>query len=114
MTDCATELVYIQELLDDIDNNAKGTEVYADNTSAIHQAEMQQSNRRSKHIRRRYHYNRELVNNGEMKLGHIDGKHNVADMFTKALDATTFEYLRDLVLTEDVGIDYKVLSTLSP
>ena len=94
--------MYLQELLDNVDVSSKGIHVYTNNTSAIHQGENLQSSTRSKHIRRRYHFNRELIQQGEIKLGHIDGKHNIADMMTKSLEGKAFEYLRILMLTEDV------------
>jgi hypothetical protein len=49
---------------------------------------------RSKHIHRRYFYIRELVQSGEFRVNFVAGDANVADIFTKPLQAARFKLLR--------------------
>ena len=51
--------------------------------------------KRSKHIDIRYHWIRERIANGELKLSKIDTALNTADIFTKATSNQTFIFLRD-------------------
>jgi hypothetical protein len=48
---------------------------------------------KTKHIAQRYHFVREQVNEGEIILRKIGTKENLADVFTKPLDAITFNYI---------------------
>jgi hypothetical protein len=50
-------------------------------------------NQRSKHIDIRYHVLREYVSNGVFQLIDTNTQDNLADLFTKALPATTFKYM---------------------
>ena len=54
--------------------------------------------KRSKHINIRYHWIRERIANGELKLSKIDTALNTADIFTKATSNQTFIFLRDKLL----------------
>lgn len=58
--------------------------VFSDNQSAISIAT---NEKRTKHIDVRYHYTREKVSNGTIKLDYCPTEDNVADIFTKALPA---------------------------
>ncbi|KAK9703701.1 hypothetical protein QE152_g29135, partial [Popillia japonica] len=50
--------------------------------------------RRSKHIEVRHFYVRERFLNGELKLEHISGRDQVADLLTKPLERVRFIFLR--------------------
>ena len=54
--------------------------------------------KRSKHISIRYHWIRERIASGELKLSKIDTSLNTADIFTKATSNQTFIFLRDKLL----------------
>jgi hypothetical protein len=47
-----------------------------------------------KHIDIKYHFLHERVQSADLRLNYINTKHNVADMFTKALDTKQFTYLQ--------------------
>jgi hypothetical protein len=49
---------------------------------------------KTKHIDIRHHFIRDLVENKIVTLEHVGTKEQVADIFTKALDAMQFETLR--------------------
>jgi hypothetical protein len=50
---------------------------------------------RSKHIEIRYHYIRDMVQRGALKLQYISTDEQVTDMLTKPLSRIKFEYFRD-------------------
>ena len=56
--------------------------------------------RKSKYIDTRYHFIRELVNDGQIWLLFCGSKEKLADMFTKPLGTFAFVYQR-----EHLGID---------
>ena len=50
-------------------------------------------NNNMKHVARRHYYAREMQAAGEIKVGWVDTKLNVADVLTKALPVARFEAL---------------------
>ena len=51
---------------------------------------------KSKHIEIKYHYIRDMVKRGEMKLQYVaTDDHQIADVLTKPLDRVKFEYFRE-------------------
>ncbi|GJZ79850.1 hypothetical protein Tco_0644687 [Tanacetum coccineum] len=59
--------------------------LFCDNQSAIHLAKNPVFHGRTKHIKIRYHYIRELVSEGTLSLKKILGAKNPADMLTKVV-----------------------------
>jgi hypothetical protein len=49
--------------------------------------------RRAKHIKMRHHFLRDHVEKGDIEMRYIDTKKQLADIFTKPLDATHFAFL---------------------
>ena len=64
--------------------------VYCDSTGAIAQAKEPKLHQRTKHVLRRYHLVREIMERGDIYLQKIDGKENLADPMTKALGIKEF------------------------
>jgi hypothetical protein len=54
--------------------------------------------RRSRHIHAKYHWFRGHLIPGVIVIADIDSKDQLGDIFTKALVATIFEYLRNQLL----------------
>ena len=50
---------------------------------------------KTKHIEIRYHFIRDMVQKGVLKLKYVPTKEQVADVFTKPLAHVKFEYFRD-------------------
>jgi hypothetical protein len=50
---------------------------------------------RSKHIEIRYHYIRDMVQRGALKLLYVSTNEQVADVLTKPLSRVKFEHFRD-------------------
>ena len=68
--------------------------IMCDNTSAINISKNPVQHSRTKHIAIRYHFLKDKVNEGEVKLEYIPTTKQVADIFTKPLPKDVFEYLR--------------------
>ena len=71
---------------------AKGTVIYCDNSSAIALSKNYVFHKRTKHIDTKFHYIRELVNNGEIVLQHCRTEEQFADILTKPLRRKSFEF----------------------
>eukprot|EP00253_Pinus_taeda_P025355 PITA_25355 len=70
----------------------KGTMIFCDNSLAIALSKNAAFQKRTKHINTKFHYIRELVNNGEIVLKHCRTQEQVADILTKPLGQKIFEF----------------------
>ena len=68
--------------------------VWEDNQSTIKVAEIPKFTPRTKHIALNYHHFRQFVSNGTLMINPIDTLEQTADIFTKPLYQTKFDYLR--------------------
>ena len=68
--------------------------LFCDNLSAINISKNPIKHSRTKHIDIRHHFIRELVEDKVITLEHVSTENQLADIFTKALDASQFENLR--------------------
>ena len=68
--------------------------LYCDNLSAINISKNPIQHSRTKHIDIRHHFIRDLVEENVVVLKHVATEEQLADIFTKALDANQFEKLR--------------------
>jgi hypothetical protein len=61
---------------------------------------------KSKHIEIRYHYIRDMVQKGAVKLQYVATDEKIADVLTKPLSRVKFEYFRDKlgVVQKDVPL----------
>ena len=84
--------------------NSNGTgklvvsEVFEDNSGCVVLANDDQYRPRTKHLAIKWHHFKDQVRNGNLKVTKVDTKINWADIFTKAVDKTTFERLRKLMM----------------
>jgi hypothetical protein len=65
-----------------------------DNTSAISVAKYPGFHKRMRHLKRRHHFLRDHVEKGDIEMRYIDTGRQLADIFTKPLDASRFTDLR--------------------
>ncbi|KAK2371769.1 gag-protease polyprotein [Trifolium repens] len=82
----------IKQMLKEYNVEQDALTLYCDNMSAINISKNPVQH--SKHIDIRHHFIRDLVENKIVTLEHVGTKEQVADIFTKALDAVQFEKLR--------------------
>ena len=102
----AMEVIWMRKLLADIGfEQTIPSTIYCDNKSAIHIATNEVISSKTKHIDIKYHFIRNHIQNGDIKLEYIPSAQNLADFFTKPLENTKFkEFRRQLNLTRTTGI----------
>jgi hypothetical protein len=66
-----------------------------DNTSAISVAKNPVFHKRMRRLERRHHFLRDHVEKGDIEMKYIDTERQLADIFTKPLDASRFADLRE-------------------
>eukprot|EP00253_Pinus_taeda_P023494 PITA_23494 len=108
-TTAACQAVWMRRMLRSLgQEQEKATMIFCDNSSAIALSKNSVFHKRTKHIDTRFHYIRELVNNGEIVLEHYRAQEQVADILTKPLDQKSFEFLRKcLGMTECPAVEIK-------
>eukprot|EP00253_Pinus_taeda_P011782 PITA_11782 len=85
-TTVACQEIWMRRMLRSLgQEQAKRTMIFCDNSSAIALSKNLVFHKRMKHIDIRFHYIRELVNNGEIVLQHCRTHEQVADILTKPL-----------------------------
>lgn len=97
-TSGACQAVWLQRILAHMKAEQKeATILYCDNSSAIKLSKNPVFHGRSKHIHVRFHFLRELVEKGDIKLQHCKTEEQSADIFTKPLKTAAFMYLRSKI-----------------
>ena len=93
----AQEAIWLQQLISELLNkDIQETTVLEDNQAAICLAKNPQVHGRTKHIDIKFHFIRDLVDSGRIKLAYCPSEDMVADMMTKGLPMVQFEKLRGL------------------
>ncbi|GJU45326.1 hypothetical protein Tco_1202592 [Tanacetum coccineum] len=85
ITEAGKELLWLNNFLEELDRAHIECVLYCDNQSTIHLAKKPVFHSRTKHIKIRYHYIRELVSKGTLSLKKNLGEKNPADMLTKVV-----------------------------
>ena len=86
---------YLRRLLKDIGFPVEGPIVlYEDNKSCIDMLHGKSRHTASKHINPKFHYGRDQITKGVVKVKYVDTLHQVADLFTKALGNKVFAPLQ--------------------
>ncbi|XP_019094804.1 PREDICTED: putative F-box protein At1g20795 [Camelina sativa] len=92
---CACQAVWFMRMLQELGYEVtESTVIRCDNTSAIKLSKNPVFHGRCKHIGVRFHFLRELVRDGVIRLEHCGSQEQVADIFTKPLKREAFESLR--------------------
>jgi hypothetical protein len=92
------DLVYVHRLLSQFADIEMPMTVHEDNLGTIDVLSNAVNNGRTKHIDVRHFWVRELVNDGIIRMQHIDTDKNVADFLTKPLVGQKFRTFRDAIL----------------
>ncbi|KAL0534309.1 hypothetical protein IC582_028599 [Cucumis melo] len=93
------QLLWMKQMLEEYGIHQSSMVLYCDNMSVISISKNPVQHSRTKHIDIRHHFIRELVNTKIISLEHVRSSLQLADIFTKPLDVSTFEGLRT-----DVGV----------
>ena len=100
----AKEAVWLKNFLSDMEvvlNMDKPITLYCDNSGAVANTRELRSHKRGKHIERKYHLIREIVNRGDVIVTKISMLDNLADPFTKMLsEKLFFKHIEEMGLKE--------------
>jgi hypothetical protein len=97
-TSCACHCVWMIGVLEQIGyENCECIDIRCDNSSSIKLSKNPVMHRRTKHIDVRYHYLRDLSNQGVVKLVFCGTQEQIADIMTKPLKLDQFVKLRRLL-----------------
>ncbi len=76
-------------------------EIFQDNTSCMKISVS--GSRTNKHIRRRFHYIEEQIENGNIKLTHLSTNEMTADIMTKPVQGSQFVKFRNQIMNCEDG-----------
>jgi hypothetical protein len=92
---CCTQVLWMIQTLADLEvKYTVPIPIYCDNTSAISVSKNPVLHSKTKHIPIKYHFLREQVTNQIVQVHYIPTSEQIANIFTKPLAKTLFEYLR--------------------
>ncbi|KAI9180476.1 hypothetical protein LWI28_005164 [Acer negundo] len=92
--EAAKEAVWLRQFSIDLEvvpSANKQITIYCDNSGAVANSKEPRSHKRGKHIERKYHLLREIVQRGDVTITKIASAENLADPFTKALPQKSFD-----------------------
>nr|GEZ49350.1 retrovirus-related Pol polyprotein from transposon TNT 1-94 [Tanacetum cinerariifolium] len=93
LSGCCAQILWMRSQLSDYGLAFNKIPMYCDNKSAIALCCNNVQHSRSKHIDIRYHFIKEQVKNGVIKLYFVNTEYQLADLFTKALGRDRIEFL---------------------
>ena len=103
-SEAAKEAVWLKNFLSDLEvvpNMDKLITLYCDNSGTVANSREPRSHKRGKHIERKYHLIREIVNRGDVIVTKIPTLDNLADPFTKTLSRKLFyKHIEEMGLKE--------------
>lgn len=92
LSQAACDAIWLRNVLREIGIDCcSPTTLYEDNQSCIHIASEPCDQKRLKHLDIRYHFIRECIQAGEIKVEYLPTQKQVADMFTKSLPVSSFK-----------------------
>ena len=97
MTEAMKEAIWLQGLLDDLGVEQALLKINCDSMSAIYLARNQVYHARTKRIDVRYHFVRDILEEGDIKLLKIHTSENPADMLTKVVSGVKFAHSKALL-----------------
>jgi hypothetical protein len=92
-------------MTDLFDHEMDPTTIHYDNDICVNLSENPVFHDRSKHIEIKYHYIRDMVQRRTVHVKYLPTHENIADIFTKPLSKTKFEYFHErLGLVENASL----------
>ena len=93
-SEAAKEAIWLRKFLMELGVIAKAVDsiiLYYDNSGVVAQAKEPKNHKKGKHIKRKYHLVREIVQRGDTIVEKIAFEDNLANPFTKALKTKVFD-----------------------
>ena len=106
LAEAAKTALYLFNFMKDIKRKQdRHPTIFEDNQASIHMAENDTVTPQAKHIQVRYHFIREVLRKGLIRIQYIQTKKQLADLLTKIQQRPLLEYQRARVLGEDIDED---------
>ena len=96
-TEAVKEVIWLKGLFDDLGVIQENIKVFCDNQNEIFLAKIPTYHARTQHIDVKYHYVREVIENGDVLLKKIDTKDNPSDMMMKVVFGVKFQHYLKLI-----------------
>ena len=90
---CTSQIQWLQYQLLDYGIKETKTPLFVDSKSAISIIQNPVQFSKTKHIEIRYHFIRDCYEKGKIEVKHVATANQIADIFTKPLDTSTFQKL---------------------
>ena len=93
-SEAAKEAVWLKNFLLNlgvVPSVQSGVTLYCDNSGVVANSKEPKSHKRVKHIERKYHLIREIVNRGDVTVSQIVSEDNLVDPFIKGLSQKVFD-----------------------
>ena len=93
-SEASKEVVWLKKFLMDLEmiqNTNQPITLYCDNSGAVAQSKKPRYHKKQKHIERKYHLIRDIIQRGDIVVSKIASEENLADHFTKSLPECVFE-----------------------
>ena len=116
MADATKEIKFVLQVLESLDLKVeKPIIVHIDNVGAIFVAENASATKHTRHIDSRYHFVREFIIDGHIKIIFVMSKKNISDMFTKNVTSEILEEHIDnfLIHREIIKLTSAELNTIT-
>ena len=97
IAEAGKEMIWMTDYLEELGMKQCKKILYAYSQSAIQRVKKPSLSFKAKHIRRRYHFTRKLVEESDMCLEKIEGAKNPADMLTKCVDVGKLRLCKALI-----------------
>jgi hypothetical protein len=100
------EVVWLHKILTNLfDHEMDPTTIHCDNQTYVKISENPMFHDRSKHFEIKYHYIRDMVQRKTIHVQYLSTHEQIADIFTKPLSKTKFEYLCEILgLVENASL----------
>ena len=97
VTEAVKEAIWLRGLLEELGISQRSVTIHCDSMSAIYLAKNQVFHARTKHIDVRYHFVRDVLEDGDVEIVKVHTKDNPADMLTKVVPSNKFDHCRNLL-----------------
>ena len=97
VTEAIKEAIWLHGLVEDLGIYQEHVSVFCDGQSAIYLAKNQVHHSRTKHIDVRFHFVREIIDEGDILLKKIRTADNLVNMMTKLVPLHKFKHCLDLL-----------------
>jgi predicted RNA-binding protein with RPS1 domain len=92
ISEVCAEVMFVKQILEFLKVKVElQIQVMVDNVGAIYLTDNQSVSQRTRHIDIRYHFVREYVEDGIVKINFVQSEENDADIFTKNLGSELFK-----------------------